>query len=152
MHCNYTLASIVQWSITAAMMPSQELTRNRTNLRNKVVDHFWGTGTGPWQLCLASNPWFMETGNLNRPIKPWCPTRECSQNDVFLALHSTRASCPLDTLKIYWNDPKEPSQTCLMANTLETDLIWTYLMINLIYLFNLLLCIKTCCFLLCTVD
>jgi len=70
-------------------MPSQELTRNRTNLRNEITDHFWGTGTSLWQLCLASNSWFMETGNLNGPIKPWCPTWECSQNNAFLALHST---------------------------------------------------------------
>jgi len=151
-HCNYTLTSIVQWLITAAMMPSQELTGNKMNPRNEVVDHFWGTGTGPWQLCLASNPSIMETRNLNGLIKPWCSTWECSRNDMFLALHSTRAGCPLDTLKIYWNDPKEPSWTCLMANTLETDLLWTYLVINLIYIFHLSSCIKTCCSLPCTVD
>jgi len=116
-------------------MPSQELTENRTNPRNEVVDHFWGTETGPWQLCLASNPSIMQTGNLNGLIKPWCPTWECLWNDVFLVLHSARAGCPLDTLKIYWNDPKEPSRTCLTANTLETDLLWTYLMINLIYIY-----------------
>ena len=143
MHCNYTLTSIVQWSITAAMMLSQELIRNRTNPGNGIiVDHFRGTGTSPWQLCLASNPWFMSTGNLNGPINPWCPTQECLQNDAFLALHSARAGCPLNIWETYWNDLNKPSQTCLMASTLETDLIWTYLMINLIYLFHLLLYIK----------
>jgi len=94
----------------------------------------------------ASNPWFMENGTLIAPIKPWCGVLECSRNDAFLALHSTRAGCPLDTLKIYWNDPKEPSRTCLTANTLETDLLWTYLMINLIYIFHLSSCIKNLLF------
>ena len=40
-----TPASIVQRSITAAMMLSQELTGNRMNPGNEVVDHFRGTGT-----------------------------------------------------------------------------------------------------------
>ena len=87
----------------------------------------------------ASNPWFVEKGTLITLIKPWCGILECLRNDTFSALHSTRAGCPLDTLKIYWNDPKESSWTCLTANTLETDLLWTYLIINLIYIFHLIL-------------
>jgi len=134
--------------ITNAVMPSMWITGNRTNPGNGTVDNFWGTGTGCWRSRLT----IYRNGTLITPIKPWYGILECSQNDAFSVLHSARAGCPLDTLKIYWNDPKEPSQTCLTANTLETDLLWTYLMINLIYIFHLSSCIKTCCSLPYTVD
>jgi len=138
----------VQCAITNAVMPSMWMTRNRMNPGNGTVDSFWGTGTGHWH----SGSTIHGNGTLITLIKPWCSVLECLQNDAFSVLHSTRAGCPLDTLKIYWNDPKEPSRTCLTANTLETDLLWTYLVINLIYIFHLLSCIKTCCSLPCTVD
>jgi len=73
----------------------------------------------------TSNPWFIETRNLNGPIKPWCPTWECSRNNVFLMLHSARASCPLNIWKTYWNDPNKPSRTCLIEQTLGTGLVIT---------------------------
>ena len=121
-------------TVTNAMMLSMWITRNRTNPGNGTVDSFWGTGTSRWH----SRPTIHGNRTLITPIKPWCGVLECSRNDTFSALHSTRASCPLDTLKIYWNDPKEPSRTCLTANTLETDLLWTYLVINLIYISSLI--------------